>query len=63
MQEVCSQDQTLDCNQTVGHSMSTLTRTGSIQKPPPKPPTRTTSSLSSGTSTIKKRVQIQEITV
>lgn len=32
---------------------------------PPKPPTRTTSSLSttSGTNTIKKRVQIQEISV
>ena len=30
---------------------------------PPKPPTRTTSSLSSTSGTIKKRVQIQEISV
>lgn len=63
-----SQSQTLEVDETPknepkpGHGTSNTIHKDSV---PPKPPTRTTSSLStsSGTNTIKKRVQIQEISV
>ncbi|OXU25995.1 hypothetical protein TSAR_009173 [Trichomalopsis sarcophagae] len=66
MQDSCLQDQ-LDRNRL---KTATLTRSGSGQKDhpmPPRPPQRTSSSLStvagSTSGSVKKRVQIQEITV
>ncbi|NP_001139211.1 neuroligin 5 [Apis mellifera] len=55
-------DEQFKSEQKAGHGTSNAIHKDPI---PPKPPTRTTSSLStaSGTNTIKKRVQIQEISV
>lgn len=56
-------DEQFKSEQKPGHGTSNAIHKDPI---PPKPPTRTTSSLStttSGTNTIKKRVQIQEISV
>ncbi|XP_015588144.1 neuroligin-1 [Cephus cinctus] len=44
-------------------NLKILTSAGQKDPTPPKPPTRTTSSLSTTAGTIKKRVQIQEISV
>lgn len=55
-------DEQSKCEQKASHATSNAIHKDPI---PPKPPTRTTSSLSTtgSTNTIKKRVQIQEISV